>query len=96
MRLYLWSTIKVVDVVRVCREENIFSHRSRIEYLLICVSFGLRELKIRLLTSLSLESIDNIERSHGLAFGVFSICDSITNDALEESLQNTACLFVDH
>ena len=34
MRLYLWRTIiDVVDVVRVCRKENRFSHRNRTECL---------------------------------------------------------------
>jgi hypothetical protein len=37
-------------------------------------------------TALSLESIDDIEGSNSLALGVFSIGDSITDDALEEGL----------
>ena len=48
------------------------------------------------LTALSLESIDNIERSDGLALGVLSVGDGITNDTLEEGLENTAGLLVDH
>jgi hypothetical protein len=45
---------------------------------------------------LSLESIDDIKRSDSLSLGVFSVCDSITNDALEEGLENTAGLLIDH
>ena len=45
---------------------------------------------------MSLEGIDNIERSDCLALGVLSVGDSITDDALEEGLQNTTGLFVDH
>lgn len=47
-------------------------------------------------TALSLQSVDDIEGSDGLALGVFGIGDSITNDTLEEGLQNTTGLFVDH
>jgi hypothetical protein len=45
---------------------------------------------------LSLESVDNVERSDSLALGVLSVGDSVTNDTLEEGLQNTAGLLVDH
>jgi len=45
---------------------------------------------------LSLESIDHIERGDGLSLGVFSVGDSITDDAFEEGLEDTARLFVDH
>lgn len=47
-------------------------------------------------TALALESVDNVKRGDGLAFGVLSVCDSITNDALEEGLEDTTGLFVDH
>lgn len=47
-------------------------------------------------TALALQSIDDIERGDGLALGVLSVGDSITNDTLEEGLQNTTSLFVDH
>ena len=43
-----------------------------------------------------LERVDNIQRGNRLAFGVFGVGDSITNDALEEGLENTAGLLVDH
>lgn len=48
------------------------------------------------LTALSLQRIYDIEGSDGLAFGVLGVCDGIADDALEEGLQNTARLFVDH
>jgi hypothetical protein len=45
---------------------------------------------------LSLESVDNIERGHRLALGMLCVCDGIADDTLEEGLQDTASLFVDH
>jgi len=47
-------------------------------------------------TALSLECIDNIERGDGLAFGVFSVGDGITDNRLEEGLQDATSFFVDH
>jgi hypothetical protein len=47
-------------------------------------------------TALALQSVDDIERSDGLALGMLSVGDSITDDTLEEGLQNTTGLFVDH
>ena len=46
--------------------------------------------------ALSLKSIDNIERCDGLALRVLSVGDSITDNTLEESLQDTTSLFVNH
>lgn len=46
--------------------------------------------------SLSLESVDNVERGDRLSLGVLGVCDGVTDDTLEESLENTAGLFVDH
>lgn len=46
--------------------------------------------------ALSLESIDNIERSDGLSLGVFGVGDGVSDDALKEGLQNTSSLLVDH
>lgn len=46
--------------------------------------------------ALSFEGVDNIEGCDGLALGVFCVGDGITDDTLEEGLQDTACLFVDH
>jgi len=45
---------------------------------------------------LSLESVDNVEGSDSLALGVLSVGDGVTNDTLEEGLENTAGLLVDH
>ena len=46
--------------------------------------------------ALSLEGVDNIERSDGLALGMLGVCDCITNDTLKERLENTTGLLVDH
>jgi hypothetical protein len=47
-------------------------------------------------TALTLESVDNVEGSDGLALGVLSVCDGVTDDTLKEGLQNTTGLLVDH
>lgn len=44
--------------------------------------------------SLPLESIHNIHRRDGLPPGVLSIGDGITNDILEEDLENATSLFI--
>jgi hypothetical protein len=46
--------------------------------------------------ALSLQSVDDVQGCDSLALGVLGVCDSITNDTLEEGLQDTAGLFVDH
>ena len=46
--------------------------------------------------ALTLKGVDNVERSDGLALGVLSVCDSVTDDTLKEGLQNTTGLLVDH
>jgi hypothetical protein len=48
------------------------------------------------LTALALESVDDVERSDGLALGVLSVGDSVTDDTLKEGLQDTTGLLVDH
>jgi hypothetical protein len=45
---------------------------------------------------LALQSVDNIERCNGLPLSVLSVCDRVADDTLEERLQNTSCLLVDH
>ena len=50
----------------------------------------------RKLTALALESVDNIEGGDGLALGVLSVGDGITDDTLEEGLEDTTGLLVDH
>jgi hypothetical protein len=47
-------------------------------------------------TSLALEGVDNVKRGDGLALGVLGVGDGITNNTLEEGLEHTAGLFVDH
>jgi hypothetical protein len=47
-------------------------------------------------TSLALQSVDDIQRSDGLALGVLGVSDGIANDRLEEGLKDTTSLFVDH
>ena len=53
------------------------------------------EVKLKL-TALALESVDNVEGSDGLALGVLSVGNSVTDDTLEEGLEDTAGLLVDH
>jgi hypothetical protein len=48
------------------------------------------------LTALALESVDNVEGGNGLALGVLGVGDGITDDTLEEGLEDTASLLVDH
>ena len=45
---------------------------------------------------MTLESVDNVEGGDGLALGVLGVCDGVTDDTLEEGLENTAGLLVDH
>jgi len=46
--------------------------------------------------ALSLECIDHIQGSDSLSLSVLSVCDSISDDSLEEGLEDTTGLFVDH
>jgi len=45
---------------------------------------------------LALEGVDNIEGGDSLSLGVFGVGDGVTDDTLEEGLEDTAGLFVDH
>ena len=45
--------------------------------------------------ALALEGIDDVEGSDGLALGVLGVGDGVTDDVLEEDLEDTAGLFVD-
>lgn len=47
-------------------------------------------------TALALESVDDVERGDGLALGVLGVGDGVTDDTLEEGLEDTAGLLVDH
>jgi hypothetical protein len=55
-----------------------------------------REEKTGKLTALALESVDNVERSNSLALGVLSVGDGVADNTLEEGLENTTGLLVDH
>ena len=57
---------------------------------------SIRREEAEKLTALSLESVDNIERCDSLSLGVLSVCDGITDNTLEEGLEDTAGFFVDH
>jgi len=46
--------------------------------------------------ALTLEGVDNVEGGDSLALGVLSVGDGVTDDTLEEGLQDTTGLFVDH
>ena len=46
--------------------------------------------------ALSLERVDNVERCDGLSLRVLGVCDGVTDDTLEEGLENTTGLLVDH
>ena len=45
---------------------------------------------------MTLEGIDDVKRSDGLALGVLSVGDSVTDDTLKEGLEDTTGLLVDH
>ena len=45
--------------------------------------------------SLALERVDNVEGSDGLAAGMLSVGDSVTDHVLEEDLEDSAGLLVD-
>jgi len=46
--------------------------------------------------ALALEGVDDVEGGDSLALGVLSVGDGVTDDTLEEGLQYTTGLFVDH
>ena len=46
-------------------------------------------------TSLSLQSIDDVHGCNGLSLSVFCVGNSISNNILEEHLENSTSLFVD-
>ena len=47
-------------------------------------------------TALSLEGVDNVEGGDSLALGVLSVGDGVADNTLEEGLEDTTGLFVDH
>jgi hypothetical protein len=46
--------------------------------------------------ALPLEGVDDVQRRDRLALGVLGVGDGVTDDALEEGLEDTAGLLVDH
>lgn len=66
--------------------------------MIVCRSRGMSCLATETVkgAALTLESVDNVEGGDGLALGVLSVGDSVANDTLEEGLENTAGLLVDH
>ena len=46
-------------------------------------------------TSLAFQGIDDIHGGDGLPLGVLGVCDSISDDILEENFKNSSCLLVD-
>lgn len=48
------------------------------------------------LTALSLKSVDDVKGGDGLALGVLSVGDGVTDDTLKEGLEDTTGLLVDH
>lgn len=47
-------------------------------------------------TALALESVDNVERGDGLTLSVLGVGDGVTDDGLQEGLEDTTGLLVDH
>ena len=45
--------------------------------------------------SLSLEGVDDVHGRHGLSLGVLAVGDGITDDVLEEDLQDSTSLLID-
>ena len=45
--------------------------------------------------ALSLEGVDDVHGSHGLSLGVLGVGDGVTDDVLQEGLENSAGLLVD-
>lgn len=45
---------------------------------------------------MALEGVDDVEGGDGLALGVLGVRDSVTDDTLEEGLEDTTGLLVDH
>ena len=45
---------------------------------------------------MALERVDDVERRNGLSLGVLGVGDGVADDTLEEGLEDTTSLFVDH
>jgi hypothetical protein len=46
-------------------------------------------------TSLALKRVDDVHGGDGLTLGVLRVRDGVTDDVLEEDLEDASCLFVD-
>ena len=46
--------------------------------------------------ALALKGVDDVQRGGGLTLGVLGVGDGITDDTLEEGLQNTTSPLADH
>ena len=46
--------------------------------------------------TLALERVDDVKRRDGLSLGVLGVGDGVADDTLEEGLEDTTGLFVDH
>ena len=73
-------------VVKICHVESLLQH------------FHHKHLSTETVkrTSLTLERIHHIQTRHGLSLRVLGVGDGVTDDAFEESLEDTAGFFVDH
>ena len=67
---------------------------------MLCVSRGRKKTRLTAeaveRAALPLQGVDNVEGGDSLALCVLGVGDSVADDALEEGLEHTAGLFVDH
>jgi hypothetical protein len=75
-----------------CRDSNCVSLRGEM------IAFPRERLTTETVkgAALALERVDDVEGGDGLALGVLGVGDSVTDDTLEEGLENTTGLLVDH
>ena len=45
---------------------------------------------------MALQGVDDVQRGDGLSLGVLSVGDGVTDDTLEEGLEDTSGLLIDH
>ena len=46
-------------------------------------------------TALAFQCVDDVHSGHCLSLGVFSVCDGVADDILQENLQYTTSFFID-
>ena len=73
-------------------KRNLFVCYDR-EIIVLKLNFNLASESVKGL-SLTLEGIDNVHGSDGLAAGVLGVSDGITNDVLKEDLEDSTGFFV--